>query len=103
MSILLIGTGRSIVFTVMDGMLFEFWQGPETLLQTVQTGLGPSYIMGYRGFFRVGLKQPSHSPPSSAGVKNKWSCTPTPTIRLHDMYRENFTFFILLIRDNKLE
>jgi hypothetical protein len=25
-----------------------------------------------------------HSPPSSAEVKNAWSCTSTPSIRIHD-------------------
>jgi hypothetical protein len=45
-----------------------------------------SYLMGTRDCF-PGLKQPGseadNSPPSSAKVKNAWSCTSTPPICLH--------------------
>jgi hypothetical protein len=45
-----------------------------------------SYSMGNRGFF-LGVKQPGreadHSPSSSAEVKNAWSYTSIPLIRLH--------------------
>ena len=33
-----------------------------------------------------------HSLPSNAEVKNEWSCTSTPPIRLHGVDRDNFTF-----------
>jgi hypothetical protein len=45
-----------------------------------------SYIMDMGGYF-LGVKRPEreadHSPPSSAEVKNAWSYTSTPPIRLH--------------------
>jgi hypothetical protein len=41
------------------------------------------------GTLSLGVKQPGreadHSPPSSAEVKNAWSYTSTPSIRLHGM------------------
>jgi hypothetical protein len=47
-------------------------------------------------------READHSPPSSAGSKNGWSCTSTPPIRLHDVVlREStgttlpFTFYVL--------
>jgi hypothetical protein len=33
-----------------------------------------------------------HSPPSIAEVKNEWSYTSIPAIRLHGVDRNNFTF-----------
>jgi hypothetical protein len=36
----------------------------------------------------------NHSLPSSAGVKNAWSCTSTPPICLLGMERDKFTLFI---------
>jgi hypothetical protein len=45
-----------------------------------------SYPMGNRGSFRGGKAagaEDDHSPPSSAEVKNGWSYTSTPPIRLH--------------------
>ena len=42
------------------------------------------------------VRQPKHevdrSPPSSAEVKNEWSCTSTPSVRLHGVDSDNFTF-----------
>ena len=32
----------------------------------------------------------NHSPPSSAEVKNEWSCASPPPIYLHDMDRDKF-------------
>jgi hypothetical protein len=39
----------------------------------------------------------NHSFPSSAKVKNEWSCTSTPPISLHGMDRENFTFYYIMV------
>jgi hypothetical protein len=38
-------------------------------------------------------REVDHSPPSSAEVKNEWSCISTPFICLHGMDRDNFTSF----------
>jgi hypothetical protein len=55
----------------------------------VQNGSGThpgSYPVGTRGSF-PGVKLPGreadHSPPSNAEVKNAWSYTSTPSVRLH--------------------
>jgi hypothetical protein len=60
-----------------------------SLHHRVQTGSGAqpaSYPMDTGGF-SLGLKrlerEADHSPPSSAEVKNAWSYTSTPPIRLH--------------------
>jgi hypothetical protein len=65
--------------------------GNFSLHHRVQNGSGAhpaSYRMGTRGFF-LGVKRPAretdHSPPSSAEVKNAWSCTSTPPVHLHDV------------------
>jgi hypothetical protein len=55
----------------------------------------PSHLLnGYRRSF-PGVKRPRrnvhHSPPTSAEVKNAWSCTSTPPVYLHGVDRENFT------------
>jgi hypothetical protein len=46
-----------------------------------------------------GLKQlereVDHSPAISADVKNEWSYTPTPPIRLHGTENDKFTFLPL--------
>jgi hypothetical protein len=36
------------------------------------------------------------TPPSSAEVKNKWSCTSTAPVRHHGMCKDNFTSFTSL-------
>ena len=53
----------------------------------------PSLLFGrYRGSF-LGLKRPGRgvdrSPPSNYKGKNEWSCTSTPPVCLHGVYREN--------------
>jgi hypothetical protein len=46
-------------------------------------------------------RETDHSPPSSAEVKNEWSYTSTPRIRLHgvvlsyEKHRDNFMFYLL--------
>jgi hypothetical protein len=35
--------------------------------------------------------------PSTTAVKNEWSCTSTSLIRLDDVDRSNFTFYLLII------
>ena len=48
------------------------------------------------------LKQPRrksyHSPPPSAEVKNEWSYTSTPPIRLHGVERANFTIQVFVLK-----
>jgi hypothetical protein len=39
-------------------------------------------------------REVSHSAPSNAEVKNDWRSTPTPTICLHGMDRDNSIFII---------
>jgi hypothetical protein len=63
--------------------------GNFSLHHRVQNGseaLPSSYPMG-TGALSLGVKRPgreaNHSPPSSAEVKNAWSCTSTPPICLH--------------------
>jgi hypothetical protein len=60
------------------------------LLTTVsRMALGPNQppIQGVPGALSLGVKRPvreaDHSPPSSAEVKNAWSYTSTPSVRLH--------------------
>jgi hypothetical protein len=38
----------------------------------------------------------NNSSPSSAKVKNEWSCTSAPPISLHGMDRENFIFYYIM-------
>jgi hypothetical protein len=56
----------------------SFWRKYRTIVA--------SYPTGTRGSF-LGVKRPGreadHSPPSSAEVKNEWSYTSTPPVRLH--------------------
>jgi hypothetical protein len=63
--------------------------GNFSLHHCVQNGSGAhpaSYPMDTRGL-SLGVKRPGreadHSPTSSAEVKNAWSCTSTPPVRLH--------------------
>ena len=42
-----------------------------------------------------------HSPPSSVKIKNEWSCTSTPHIYLHGLYREKFALYPLPERVTK--
>jgi hypothetical protein len=65
------------------------------VLTTISTAsrlaLGPTQppIQWVPGDFPIGIKRPgreaNHSPPSTAEVKNAWSYTSTPPIRLHDV------------------
>jgi hypothetical protein len=56
---------------------------------TSRTALGPTQppIQWVLGALSLGVKRPrreaDHSSPSSTEVKNAWSYTPTPPIRLH--------------------
>jgi hypothetical protein len=56
---------------------------------TSRTSLGPTQppIHLVQGALSLGIKRPGreadHSPPSSAEVKNAWSYTSTPPVRLH--------------------
>jgi hypothetical protein len=68
---------------------FPAGAGNFSLHHRVQNGSGAhpaSYPMD-TGAFSLAVKRPGreadHSPPSSAEVKNAWSCTSTPPIRLH--------------------
>jgi hypothetical protein len=70
-----------------------------SLLRNVHTGSeSPSLLRnGYRRSFR-GSKRPGHdvdhSSPYNVEVKNEWSCTSTPPIRLHGVDRDSFTFLV---------
>jgi hypothetical protein len=70
---------------------FPAGAGNFSLHHRVQNGSGAhpaSYPMGTRGSFS-GVKRPEreadHLPQSSAEVKNAWSYTSTPLVRLHDV------------------
>jgi hypothetical protein len=79
-------TGRMI-----GGLGFDSRWGLGIFLFTTASGtvLGPTQppIQWVPGVLSLGVKRPGpeadHSPPSSAEVKNKWSYTSTPPIRLH--------------------
>jgi hypothetical protein len=64
---------------------FESWQGLQIfLLTTVSRAALESTqppINGYQGLYPG--READHSPPSSAEIKNAWSYTSTPPIRLH--------------------
>jgi hypothetical protein len=71
----------------MIGVLgFDFWQGLGIFLFITMSrmALGPtqSPIQWVLGVKQLGCEV-DHSPPSSAEVKNAWSYTSTPPIRLH--------------------
>jgi len=63
-------------------------------------GLGFEYRWGklFSLFFPLGVKEPelkiNHSPPSGIEVRNKWSCTATPPIRLLGLDRNKLTFYL---------
>ena len=69
-------------------------KGNTLFFKTFRPALGtPSLLLrGYRGFF-PGLKRSgrevNHLAVYSAAVKNEWSCTSTPSIRLHGVDRDN--------------
>jgi hypothetical protein len=70
---------------------FNSWQGLGIILFNAvsRTALGPTQplIQWVPEALSLGVKRPGreadHSPPSSAKVKNAWSYTSTPPIRLH--------------------
>jgi hypothetical protein len=74
---------------VMEG--FESRQGLEIFLFTIEfrVALGHTQppIRYAPGVLSLGVKRPrceaDHSPPSSAEIRNAWSYTSTPPIRLH--------------------
>jgi hypothetical protein len=45
----------------------------------------------FPGLERPGCKA-DHSPPTSAEVKNEWNYTSAPSVCLHNVYRNNFSF-----------
>jgi hypothetical protein len=64
--------------------------------KNTQTGSGThpaSYSMGT--WIKQAGREVNHSPPSSVEVKNDWTCTTAPPIRLHDVDRVNFTCCVL--------
>jgi len=72
-----------------------------SLLQNLQTGSASSqppsqWVPGsMRGQRRPG-REVKHSPPSSAQVKNEWSCTSVLAIRLYGLGREGVTLLPFL-------
>jgi hypothetical protein len=72
---------------------FDSWWGLGIFLFITisRMALGPTQppIQWVSGALSLGVKRPGreadHSPPSSAEVKNVWSYTSTPPIRLHGM------------------
>ena len=74
----------------MDHEVSESRQGKENFLssRTTKPALGPTYrpmqtVPGYFPGMKRQRLEDDHTPPSSVAVKNKWSYTPTPPIRLH--------------------
>jgi hypothetical protein len=76
----------------MIGVLgFDSWQGMGIFLFTTvsRPALGPTQppIQWVPGVLSLGVKrlgrEADHSPPSSTEVKNAWSYTSTPQIRLY--------------------
>jgi hypothetical protein len=72
-----------------SGVRFPAGAGNFSLHHRVQNGSGAHQppIQWVPGALSLGVKRPrreaDHSPPSSAEVKNAWSYTSTPPIRLH--------------------
>jgi hypothetical protein len=78
--------------TLRDGRLvFDYRQGLGIFLfdTASRPSLGPTQlpVQGIPDVLSPGIKRPwrkaDHTPPSSAEVKNAWSYTSTPQIRLH--------------------
>jgi hypothetical protein len=73
------------------GCRVRFPMGAENFLFTTasRTTLGPTQppTQWVPGTLSLGVKRPGreadHSPPTSSEVKNAWSYTSTPSIRLH--------------------
>jgi hypothetical protein len=60
-----------------ENFAFNKWWAPPSFLQNEYWGLFP--------VAKAAGREADHSPPSSAEVKNAWSYTSTPPIRLHDV------------------
>jgi hypothetical protein len=73
----------------MTGVQFPAGAGFFLLATAFRSGLGPTLppVQWVSGFYSARLKRPrreaDHPPPSSAEVKNAWSYTSTPAIRIH--------------------
>jgi hypothetical protein len=75
---------------------------------SIQTGSGDhpaSYTMGTEGSYLRSEwlgHEADHSPPSTAKVKNEWSCTSNPQLHFHGVvlgnHRDNFTFTFLSLK-----
>jgi len=94
-----------ISFVVLDrpdapGLVSKQRHGMFSSPKLPRPALGPTKfpIQGYGGSF-PGLKRPErkvdHSPPSSTEGKNDWSYTSSPTIRLHGVEGDKFTYTFL--------
>jgi hypothetical protein len=79
---------------------FPVGAGNFSLHHRVQTG------SGFQGLFSLGVKRPwreaDHSPPYGVEVKNVWSHTFTPPIRLHDVHTGYEAFYPVLTMDSSL-
>jgi hypothetical protein len=88
------------------GFDFRWGLGIFLFITASRTALGPTQppIQWVPGTLSLGIKRPGreadHSPPSSAEVKNAWSCTSTPQYAFMPWclvkYRDNFTFYLIL-------
>ena len=82
------------------GVWIPVWARDNSLLKNIQIS-----SVGYRGgsLWEVKLlrHEVNHSSPTSAKVKNEWSCTPAPCICFHGTGREKFTLltFLTFIKD----
>jgi len=101
------GSSVNVVTKVWVGWLgFDSWQGQVSFLITSisRPVLGPTkpLILWVLRVLSLGVKQPGHeadhSPPSSAEIKNAWSCTSTPPYIFMAQclikHKNNFTFTI---------
>jgi hypothetical protein len=78
------GYVTAVIFIWRPGKSWEFFPSPP---RPDRLWSPPSFLSsGYQGH-SLGVKRPGreadHSPPSSAEVKNAWSCTSIPPIHLH--------------------
>jgi hypothetical protein len=62
-------------------------------------------LSGHRWAFSLGVKWPGreadNSPPSSAEVKNEWSCTSTTCVFPYGVCRENVAICVVTIMDTQ--
>jgi hypothetical protein len=105
-------SGILLVCGLDDGG-FQSRQGLEIFLFTTvsRPALGPTQasLKWVLGALSLGVKRPGceadHSPPSNADVKNAWSYTSAPPVRLHGVvfsfkkkHKDNFTFLHFIIK-----